>query len=144
LQNRERKVRVAAGGERKECVYSSALSLLVHGLGLSLGLSLGLGPGPTDPVLRPRPRSPSRPLALALALALALTLALALALAPRRGNALRFPRGFAGAYAFPAAPKTCVAARTRRAKPGAKRRQAQAKRRARREDYGWGWAGGGN
>jgi hypothetical protein len=39
-------------------------------------------------------------------------------------------------------PQTPAAARARRAKPGATRRQAEAKRRARREDYGWGWAGG--
>ena len=35
-----------------------------------------------------------------------------------------------------------AAARARRAKPGATRRQAGAQRTARREDYGWGGAGG--
>jgi len=43
---------------------------------------------------RPRPRSPTP--TPTLALALALTLALTLTLAPRRADALRRPRGFAG------------------------------------------------
>ena len=56
---------------------------------------------------------------------------------------MRFPRGFAGAYAFPAAPQNM---RGSASPKGEARRECAAKAKRSdcrgREDYGWGWAGG--